>query len=140
MKVWWPSEQLQALQVLQDGLASAEQKIEQWESELAVAKGRICEKILGICPGDVLQVMQQGKPGRIQVERLDVFKFEHNVTFMAHGKLFRKDGVIGKRTETLYLSVPTTIARQMTGFKEPPQPPSQPNANRYPYWKWSWRR
>ena len=138
MKVWWPSEQFQALQILQDGLFSAEQSIEQWETELAAAKQRLCEKILGIRPGDVLQVMQQEKPGRIQVEKLDVFKYEHNITFMAHGKLFRKDGMVGKRNDTLYLSLPTTIARQLTGFKEPPQPSSQPSVNRYPFW--SWRR
>lgn len=140
MKIWWPSEQFQALQLLQDGLASAEEKIEQWESELEVAKQRVCEKILGARRGDILQVMQQGKPGRIQVERLDVFKYEHNVTFMAHGKLFRKDGMVGKRSETLYLSVPTSVARQLTGYKEPPPSSPQQAPRTYPYWKWSWRR
>ncbi len=140
MKIWWPSEQFQALQLLQDGLASAEQKIEQWESELEVAKQRVCEKILGVRRGDILQVMQQGKPGRIQVERLDVFKYEHNVTFMAHGKLFRKDGMIGKRNETLYLSVPRSVARQLTGYKEPPPSSPQQAPRTYPYWKWNWRR
>lgn len=141
MKIWWPSEQFQALQILQDGLVSAEEKIEQWESELEVAKERICERILGVRRGDILQVMQQGKPGRIQVERLDVFKFEHNVTFMAHGKLFRKDGMVGKRSETLYLSVPTSIAHQLTGYKEPPPSPTQQAPRTYyHHWKWSWRR
>ncbi|MCL7944762.1 hypothetical protein [Marinobacter sp. ATCH36] len=140
MKIWWPREQFQALQVLQEGLVSAEQRIEQWESELAAAKQRLCEKILGIRSGDVLQVMQQGKPGRIQVDRLDVFKYEHKITFMAHGKLFRKDGMVGKRNETLYLSLPTIIAHQLTGFKEPPQPSPQQSARAYPFWKWSWQR
>ncbi|PHQ62983.1 MAG: hypothetical protein COC10_08580 [Sphingobium sp.] len=140
MKIWWPSEQFQALQLLQDGLASAEEKIEQWESELEVAKQRVCEKILGVRRGDILQVMQQGKPGRIQVERLDVFKYEHNVTFMAHGKLFRKDGMVGKRNETLYLSVPTSVARQLTGYKEPPPSSPQQTPRTYPYWKWNWGR
>ena len=140
MKVWWPSDQFQALQVLQNGLASAEQKIEQWESELAVAKERICKKILGIRSGDVLQVMQQGKPGRIQVDRLDVFKYDQKITFTAHGKLFRKDGMVGKRNETLYLSLPTTIAHQLTGFKEPTQPSPQQSPRAYPFWKWRWGR
>ncbi|MEP1584284.1 MAG: hypothetical protein ABJK20_07625 [Halieaceae bacterium] len=139
MKVWWPVEQFNALQVLQDGLVSAEQRIELWETELAAAKQRISEKILGIRPGDILQAMQQGKSRRIQVERLDVFKYDHEITFMAHGKLFRKDGMVGKRRETLYLSLPTTIAHQLTGFKEPPQPSLQPSVNRYPFWKWGWR-
>lgn len=140
MKIWWPSEQFQALQLLQDGVLSAEEKIEQWESELEVAKQRVCEKILGVRRGDILQVMQQGKPGRIQVERLDVFKYEHNVTFMAHGKLFRKDGMVGKRNETLYLSVPTSVARQLTGYKEPPPSSPQQAPRTYPYWKWNWGR
>lgn len=115
-------------------------KIEQWESELEVGKERICERILGVRRGDILQVMQQGKPGRVQVERLDVFKYENNVTFMAHGKLFRKDGMVGKRSETLYLSVPTSIAHQLTGYKEPLPSPTQQAPRTYPYWRWSWRR
>lgn len=137
MKVWWPSEQFQALQVLQSGLQSAEQRIDQWESELAVAKQRLCEKMLCIRPGDILQVIQLEKPGRIQVEKLDVFKCDHEITFMAHGKLFRKDGVIGKRNETLYLSLPTTIAHQLTGFKEPLRIPPQQGQRVFPFWKWS---
>lgn len=140
MKLWWPKEQFQALQALQKGLLVAEQEIEQWESELATAKLRLCQKILGIRLGDILQVMQQGKPGRIRVDRLDVFKHEHEITFMAHGKLFRKNGVEGKRRETLYLSLPTTIAHQLTGYKEPPQPSPQHSPMGYPFWKWSWRR
>lgn len=137
MKIWWPSEHFEALRVLQNGLDSAEEKIAEWESELAVAKERICEKILNIRPEDVLQVMQRGKPGRIQVERLDVFKCEHTITFMAHGKLLRKDGMVGKRNETLYLSLPTTIAHQLTEFKEPLQAPPQQRQGTYPFWKWS---
>jgi len=130
MKLWWPDEQFHALRVLQEGLLTAEQRIEQWEEELATAKQRICQKTLGIRLGDIMQVMEQGKPRRIQVERLDVFKTDHGIIFTAHGKLFRKDGMVGKRHETIYFSLPATNDHQSPGQQQNPGRPTP--------WKWSW--
>lgn len=139
MRLWWPAEQFQALQFLQGGLDEAEERIEQWESELNIAKQKLCTKILGIRLGNILQVMRQGNPERIQIERLDFFKYEHNITFMAHGKRIRKDGVIGKRRDTLYLELPTQIAHELIGYSEPKEPVRQP-LKTYPFYKWAWQR
>jgi len=139
MKLWWPAEQFQALQVLQDGLGEAENRIEQWESELAIAKQKLCTKILGIRLGNILQVMRQGIYERIHIERLDFFKYEHSITFTAHGKRVRKDGVIGKRRDTLYLKLPHQIAYELTGHSKSREPARQP-LKTYPFYKWSWQR
>lgn len=106
LKLWWPPEQLRSLQDLHDQIHLSEQNLEQWRRQIELRKERLCIEALGIRNGDVVVSDQHGKTVSLQVERQDFYVYEDKVLFVIHGKLIKKDGLPGKRSETVYVSAP----------------------------------
>ena len=49
---------------------------------------------------------QQGKTISVQVECQDFYVYEDKVLFVIHGTLIKKDGLPGKRSESVYITAP----------------------------------
>lgn len=106
LKLWWPPEQLQSLQDMRERIKHSEQDLEQWPRQIELRKERLCIEVLGIRNGDIVTGQQHGKTVSVQAERQDFYVYEDKVLFVIHGTLIKKDGLPGKRKETIYVTAP----------------------------------
>jgi hypothetical protein len=82
-----------------------EADLDRWEQELESETITLCQDVLGIEVGDIVIVESGGKPIRVAVEGMTVFTSETTVNFSLWGKRFRKDGLPGKRSEYVTITV-----------------------------------
>ena len=82
-----------------------EADLDRWEQELESETITLCQDVLGIEVGDIVIVESGGKPLRVAVEGMTVFTSEKTVNFSLWGKRFRKDGLPGKRSEYVTITV-----------------------------------
>lgn len=83
-----------------------DEHLERWAETLRAEESELCRDVLGVEAGDIVVAESAGKMERIRVDDTDVIVREDEVTFYLHGRRFRKDGTIGKRTESLFVSCP----------------------------------
>jgi len=83
--------------------AALEAELEQWEQALDNARRDLVAEVLGIQEGDTVIVRDRDRASRIQVEYAQCSTYDGTVTFVLTGRLYKKDGQLGKRTETFYL-------------------------------------
>ena len=79
-------------------------------SELVMESERaaICSDALGITVGDTILTQLSGKPVRLKVSQMSTHISDENVLcFNIAGKRYRKDGILGKRNEYLYIETNT---------------------------------
>lgn len=107
LKLWWAPHHLQSLQAMRDRFNRSEQDLEQWRRQIELRKERLCIEVLGIRKGDIVTCQQQGKAVSVQVERQDFYVYEDKVLFVIQGRLIKKDGVPGKRSELIYITALT---------------------------------
>lgn len=89
--------------------------LERWEQVLEHEKEQICKDVLGIRKGDTVVVKAGGNIQRILLEGASLYVSDDNIGFHLWGKKYRKDGLPGKRQESIYLQVdndlrPSTVS------------------------------
>lgn len=82
-----------------------EQDMERWEESLELERAELCKDVLGVERGDIVIVESKGQALRIQLEDASVHTYDSKVLFHLSGIRFRKDGMLGKRQEYIYLQV-----------------------------------
>ena len=74
-------------------------------------RGAICAEALGLAIGDTVLTESHGKPVRLKIEQMSVFAYDGKLSFHISGKRYRKDGLLGKRDETVYLHTESKFSR-----------------------------
>lgn len=82
-----------------------ESNLEIWENNLELERTEICCQALGVEIGDDLLYEENGRSVRIRLQNASLHFDEEGINFHLWGKRFRKDGVLGKRDEYLFLQV-----------------------------------
>ncbi|MDB4542784.1 hypothetical protein N9241_00930 [bacterium] len=81
-----------------------EENIERWELVMESERAAICSDALGITVGDTILTQLSGKPVRLKVSQMSTHISEANtLCFSIAGKRYRKDGILGKRNECVYI-------------------------------------
>lgn len=76
-----------------------EADLDSWERKLESETVALCQDVLGAEVGDIV-VVESGKGFvRLEIEGMSVYPSEERVVFSLWGKRFRKDGLLGKRSE-----------------------------------------
>jgi hypothetical protein len=86
--------------------------LETWEITLGDESEKLCQDILGLAPGDDVAFTVKGKNVRIRVRRASMTNLEDEVLFVVDGYRYRKDGLPGKKEESLFLKVENDGWRQ----------------------------
>jgi hypothetical protein len=85
-----------------------EENIERWELVMESERAAICSDALGISVGDTILTQLSGKPVRLKVSQMSTHISDDNtLCFNIAGKRYRKDGILGKRSEYLYIETST---------------------------------
>ncbi|MBT8147712.1 MAG: hypothetical protein KJN90_12715, partial [Gammaproteobacteria bacterium] len=82
-----------------------ESELEKWEEVLEREKEQLCEDVLGVRKGDNVVIKSGEKIQRILLEGASLYVSDEDIGFHLWGKKYRKDGLPGKRQESVYLQV-----------------------------------
>ncbi len=85
--------------------AELEKTLEDWERIVDQERASLVREVLGVSAGDDVSFMKRGKATRIRVQRVGMYSHGDEITFHLSGLRYRKDGLVGKLDETLYVSV-----------------------------------
>lgn len=77
--------------------------MERWKLVLDPEREAFCSEALGVTVGDTIVTESRGKPVRLKVEHMSASIYEGRLHFYISGKRYRKDGLLGKRSESIYL-------------------------------------
>ena len=77
--------------------------MERWELVLDTERETICSEALGMTVGDTILTESRGKPVRLKIEQMSAYVYGGRLNFHLSGKRYRKDGLLGKRDESVYL-------------------------------------
>ena len=80
-----------------------EHLMERWELVLDTERETICSEALGMTVGDTILTESRGKPVRLKIEQMSAYVYGGRLNFHLGGKRYRKDGLLGKRDESVYL-------------------------------------
>jgi hypothetical protein len=98
-RIWFGVER--PFQAAREAFAHIETDLERWEQQLETERSRLAQAVLGVRPGDIVASQQNGAFVRISAESISLYSSEKRVTFVVSGRRFRKDGTLGKITETM---------------------------------------
>ena len=80
-----------------------EDDMEKWELALSAEREAICGEALGLGIGDTILTESRGKTLRLKIEQMSAYVYNDKLNFHISGKRYRKDGVLGKRDESICL-------------------------------------
>ena len=75
--------------------------MEKWQARMEAEQASICRQLLGISPGDIAVVEQRGRAVRIRVTHAYAVMDDERVSFLLYGTRYRKDGALGKRSDSV---------------------------------------
>jgi hypothetical protein len=104
-RLWFGREENGPFSMARQAWRNIEQDMEKWELSLELERAELCKEVLGVERGDIVTVESKGQALRIQIEDASVHTYDSKVLFHLSGKRFRKDGMLGKRQEYIYLQV-----------------------------------
>lgn len=79
--------------------------MERWELAMECEGEAICGEALGVSLGDTILSEVRGKPVRLKIMRMSTHVSENNaLRFYISGKRYRKDGLLGKRDDSIFVS------------------------------------
>jgi hypothetical protein len=82
-----------------------EDDMERWELLMESEREAICAEALGLSVGDTILSESQGKPIRLKINHMSTHVTENNtLRFFISGQRYRKDGLLGKRDDTIFIS------------------------------------
>lgn len=88
-----------------------EDDMERWELAMAAEREAICGEALGLSIGDTLVTESRGKPVRLKIEQMSAYIYDGKLNFHISGKRYRKDGLLGKLDESVYLRTESNFTR-----------------------------
>ena len=88
-------------QAAREAFAHIESDLERWEQQIEAERSHLAQAVLGVRPGDIVTSQQNGALVRISAESISLYSTDKRVTFVVSGKRFRKDGTLGKMSETM---------------------------------------
>jgi hypothetical protein len=88
-----------------------EDNMERWDLAMEAEREAICAEALGLAIGDTVLTESRGKPVRLKIEQMSVFAYDGKLSFHISGKRYRKDGLLGKRYESIYLHTDSKFSR-----------------------------
>jgi len=92
-----------------------EDDMERWELAMAAEREAICGEALGLSIGDTLVTESRGKPVRLKIEQMSAYVYDGKLNFHISGKRYRKDGLLGKLEESVYLRTESNFTRGESG-------------------------
>jgi len=98
-RIWFGSER--PFQAAREAFAHIETDLERWEQQIEAERSRLAQAVLGVRPGDIVAAQQKGALARISAESISLYSTENHVTFVVSGRRFRKDGTLGKISDTI---------------------------------------
>ena len=78
---------------------------------MAAEREAICGEALGLAIGDTLVTESRGKPVRIKITQMSAYVFDGKLSFHISGKRYRRDGLLGKLDESVYLRTESNFTR-----------------------------
>ena len=101
-KLYLDSETGGPLTAAKDICKKLEDDMERWELALAAERESICGEALGLTIGDTVLTESRGKTVRLKIEHMSAYIYDGKLNFHISGKRYRKDGLLGKRDESVY--------------------------------------
>jgi hypothetical protein len=98
-RIWFGSER--PFRAAREAFFHIESDLERWEQQIEAERSQLAQAVLGIRPGDIVASQQNGVLTRILAESISLYSTEKRVTFVISGRRFRKDGTLGKISDTL---------------------------------------
>lgn len=104
LKLYWPPEQLRSLEETYEAMNQSEREIQEWSQSIEARKQRLTSRILGFEIGDIVSGHSMGKQVTLVVRNATFNLYGDKVIFVISGLRMKKDGLPGKRHETIYVS------------------------------------
>ncbi|MBB3319938.1 hypothetical protein FHT77_005856 [Rhizobium sp. BK181] len=98
-RIWFGADR--PFQAAREAFAPIETDLERWEQQLETERCQLAQAVLGVKLGDIVASQQNGAFVRIPAESISLYSSEKRVTFVGSGRRFRKDGTLGKMSETM---------------------------------------
>ncbi|MGA1831226.1 hypothetical protein [Rhizobium wenxiniae] len=98
-RIWFGTER--PFRAARDAFAQIETDLERWEQQIEAERSQLAQAVLGVRPGDIIALQQNGAFVRISAESVSLYSTHKQVTFLLSGRRFRKDGTLGKMNETI---------------------------------------
>ncbi|TCV47239.1 hypothetical protein EDB97_11540 [Agrobacterium tumefaciens] len=96
-------------QAAREAFAHIETDLERWEQQIEAERSQLAQAVLGVRPGDIVASQQNGALTRISAESISLYSIEKRVTFVVSGRRFRKDGTLGKISETMSFTLDRAV-------------------------------
>ena len=110
-KIFLGSESGGPLTTARETCRKLEDDMERWDLAMEAEREAICAEALGLAIGDTVLTESRGKPLRLKIEQMSVFAYDGKLSFHISGKRYRKDGLLGKRYESIYLHTESKFSR-----------------------------
>jgi hypothetical protein len=81
-----------------------EDDMERWELAMESEREAICSEALGLNIGDTILTECRGKSIRLKINQMSVHFSNGKLNFYIAGRRYRKDGILGKREDSVYIS------------------------------------
>ncbi|KAB1109273.1 hypothetical protein F4V89_27930 [Neorhizobium galegae] len=98
-RIWFGADR--PFQAAREAFAHIETDLERWEQRLETERSQLAQAVLRVRPGDIVASQRNGALVRISAESISLYSTEKRVTFVISGRRFRKDGTLGKISETV---------------------------------------
>lgn len=106
-RIWFGADR--PFRAAREAFAQIETDLERWEQQIEAERSQLAQAVLGTRPGDIVAFQQNGTLTRISAESVSLYSTEKHVTFVISGIRFRKDGTLGKMSETMSFSVDRAV-------------------------------
>lgn len=103
-RLWRQEGQDRPLRSYRKILEEIERDLERLEQELELEGEEMCRNALGVNIGDTVLANLRNQSVRIKIEALSTHIADNKIYFYLNGRRYRKDGVLGKRQEGLYIT------------------------------------
>jgi len=109
-KIYLGGETNGPLTVARETCRKLEEYMERWEVAMEAERTVICGEALGLKIGDTVISESGGKLTRIKIEQMSAYVHGGKLNFHISGKRYRRDGILGKRVESVYLCTGSELA------------------------------
>jgi hypothetical protein len=106
-RIWFGADR--PFQAAREAFAHIETDLEHWEQQIEAERSQLARAVLGVKPGDIVASQRNGAFVRISAEDISLYSSEKQVTFVICGKRFRKDGTLGKTSETMNFTLDRAV-------------------------------
>ncbi len=106
-RIWFGADR--PFQAAREAFAHIETDLEHWEQQIEAERSQLARAVLGVKPGDIVASQRNGAFVRISAESISLYSSERQVTFVISGKRFRKDGTLGKMSETMTFTLDRAV-------------------------------